>query len=201
MTETHSLVSGYLDRLDRALRDVPTARRKEIVSEIREHIDEATSGAADNASEAEIRTILEQLGDPETIAEDARDRFDVPRRKAGALEGIALVLLLVGGFVGLGLGWIVGVVMLWLSKVWTTKDKIIGTLFVPGGLATTFFLGAFAVGASSSCTTDATFPGGRTECVSELTGPGFLGYLLLAFAILAPIVAAIYLGRRAFGRR
>ena len=196
MTETHSLVSGYLNRLDRALRDVPTARRKEIVVEIREHIDEAAGGTAENASEAEVRTILDQLGDPETIAADARDRFDIPERKGGVLEGFALVLLLVGGLVGMGLGWIVGAVMLWVSKVWTTRDKIIGTLFVPGGLALTFFMGAFAVGATAEVCERS--PSGAEVCSGGGAGTSFLGYLLIAFLVIAPIAAAIYLGRRAF---
>jgi hypothetical protein len=199
MTETHSLVRSYLERLDGALRDVPPARRKEIVSEIREHIGEATGGSAENASEAEVRTILDQLGDPETIAEDARDRFDVPERKGGALEGFALVLLLVGGFIGLGVGWIAGAVMLWVSKVWTTRDKVIGTLFVPGGLALTFFLGAFAMSASAEVCEIS--PGGTQVCSGGGASTSFLGYLLLAFLVVAPIVAAIYLGRHAFSRR
>ena len=30
------------------------------------------------------------------------------------------------------LGWVVGVVLLWISRLWTTRDKLIGTL---GGLS------------------------------------------------------------------
>jgi hypothetical protein len=33
-------------------------------------------------------------------------------------------------------GWLVGVVLLWSSTVWTLRDKLIGTLVIPGGLAT-----------------------------------------------------------------
>ena len=210
MTETHSLVGSYLDRLDRALRDVPSARRGEIVGEIREHIDQAAGGSAEQATEAEIRTILDQLGDPETIAEDARDRLDVPQHKAGPLEGFALVLLLVGGFIGPGFGWIAGVVMLWISKVWTTRDKIVGTMFVPGGLALPFFLAAFAIGATTELAEACEVrPGPRgggrgriTElCTSSTVSSDLLGQILIAAAVILPIAAAIYLGRRAFGRR
>ena len=200
MTDTRSLVTGYLDQLDRALRDVPAARRKEIVSEIREHIDEAAGGTAENASEAEVRTILEQLGDPETIAEDARDRFGVPRKNAGWVEGVAIPLLLLGGFIGMGIGWLFGVILLWASSVWTLKDKIIGTLFVPLGLAGALFFGAFATSASASfsCQGGA---GSLEVCTQANSGPGLFGYLLMAFLVIAPISSAIYLGWRAFGRR
>jgi len=51
----------------------------------------------------------------------------------------AIVLLLGGGFL-VGLGWLAGVVLLWTSAVWTTRDKVVGTLFVPGGLALPFIL-------------------------------------------------------------
>jgi hypothetical protein len=35
----------------------------------------------------------------------------------------------------LPLVWVVGVVLLWRSRAWTLRDKLIGTLVVPGGLA------------------------------------------------------------------
>jgi hypothetical protein len=199
MTDTRSLVEGYLDRLDRTLRDVPAARRKEIVAEIRDHIDEATSGSIADADEAEVRTILDQLGDPETIAEEARDRFDVPKRRAGWVEGLALAFLLIGGFIGPGLGWLVGVILLWVSSVWTIKDKIIGTAFVPGGLAGVFFMAAFAMSAFSSSSSSCT-PGARgiTQCTEAVGGTNPLGYIVMAFLVIAPIASAIYLGRRAF---
>ena len=50
------------------------------------------------------------------------------------LEVFAIVLLLVGGFLA-GIGWIVGVIFLWLSPRWRLSDKLLGTLVWPGGLA------------------------------------------------------------------
>jgi hypothetical protein len=32
-------------------------------------------------------------------------------------------------------GWVIGVVLLWLSPTWTAREKLIGTFVVPGGLA------------------------------------------------------------------
>jgi hypothetical protein len=50
-------------------------------------------------------------------------------------------LLLLGGFVA-GIGWIAGVVLLWASDTWSTREKVMGTLLFPFGLA----LAAFTLG-------------------------------------------------------
>lgn len=64
---------------------------------------------------------------------------ELPRTRRGAHETIAITLLLVGGFLA-GVGWLVGVVLLWLSDVWSLRDKLLGTLVVPGGLAVALYL-------------------------------------------------------------
>ena len=46
-----------------------------------------------------------------------------------------ITLLLIGAFLAV-VGWVVGVVLLWRSRVWTLRDKLIGTLLWPGGLVT-----------------------------------------------------------------
>ncbi len=38
-------------------------------------------------------------------------------------------------------GWIAGVILLWSSRAWNTRDKVIGTLIVPGGLASALIVG------------------------------------------------------------
>ena len=47
------------------------------MDEIAGHIAEARAGV-EHETEADVRNILEGLGDPADIAEDARERFDVP---------------------------------------------------------------------------------------------------------------------------
>jgi hypothetical protein len=51
----------------------------------------------------------------------------------------AIALVLAGGVLA-GVGWLVGVVLLWTSPAWCTRDKLIGTLVPPGGLAGGVFL-------------------------------------------------------------
>ncbi len=59
------------------------------------------------------------------------------------MEVGALVLLLVGGIVLPMFGWLIGVVLLWVSNAWNVRDKVIGTLFVPGGLGLSIFSCSF----------------------------------------------------------
>lgn len=60
----HHLVEDYLADLERCASRLPRDQRGEILSDIRAHVDAA---AADVASEADIRNMLEDLGDPEHI--------------------------------------------------------------------------------------------------------------------------------------
>ena len=137
-SKTDKLVADYLGRLDRELRDLPRARRRELVEEITGHIAEARADL-ETENEASIRSLLDRLGDPADIAAEARGRFGVERHGSG-LDIVALILLLIGGIVLPVVGWVVGVVLLWISETWTTTEKVIGTLVVPGGLALPLFL-------------------------------------------------------------
>jgi hypothetical protein len=111
-------------------------------------------------------------------------------------DPLAIVLLLVGGFLWL-VGWIAGVVLLWLSDVWSIRDKIIGTLLVPGGLVVPAWL--FLVGGvrSTVCFTDRRADGVVvTSCNADGGGVDVLAMVFLAFLVIAPIATAVYLGRK-----
>jgi uncharacterized membrane protein len=148
-TAADRLVDDYLQRLDAELGDLPRARRRELVGEIAEHIAEARS-VLPREGEAEIRTLLDQVGDPADIAAEARERLDVRPRRRGVVEILALIGLLVGGIVLPLLGWFVGLVLLWVSDAWTTREKLVGTFVVPGGLAPAFYLTFAAVSSPES---------------------------------------------------
>lgn len=83
MTQTDELVAAYLARVERAASRLPAGRREELLGDLREHIEiaRAESGAE---SEAEVRTILERLGDPESIVAAADTQTDLPRVTAPA---------------------------------------------------------------------------------------------------------------------
>lgn len=192
----HPAAARYLKDLERELVDLPGPQRREVLTDIRDHIEEA---AAERDDEADIRTILDELGDPGSIASEARQRFGITRRRGGPLEAAAVVLLPIGGLVIPLLGWIAGVVLLWISPVWSVRDKLIGTLVVPGGLLLPAFLGMFGAG-PEACTMA---PGGRgseavTMCSKEPLTSSAVGIVVLVVLVLAPIGTAIYLGRRAW---
>ena len=56
------------------------------------------------------------------------------KTEPGWVEVGALIMLLVGGLVLPVIGWVIGIVLLWTSNVWNVRDKVIGTIFFPGGL-------------------------------------------------------------------
>jgi uncharacterized membrane protein len=200
------LARDYLKRLKKAAANLPRARRKELIEEIESHLSEALPAGA---SEAEALNVLERLGEPADIVAEA-GTGQAPAARAGLNEWLAIPFLLIGGFIFV-VGWFVGVVLLWSSRIWTVRDKLIGTLVVPGGLATGAFLFLFAAPSSMEVTTcsGSVMPVGThgtkvgksvSHCVETGSGGG-VNYLALTLSVILfvvlPILAAIYLGRRA----
>ena len=166
----HREVGEYLRRLQRSMGDLPAERREEILAEIEEHIAEDLAERP-TATDADVRNTLERVGDPADIAAEAREPFGVQVTKPGTpwLEVIALVFLVIPF-----LGSVVGMVLVWVSGKWTTRDKVIATVLVPGGVIASFLL---ALG----------------------SGPGGLGSIetvVLAAPFFFGIPASIFLGVR-----
>ena len=191
----HPLAAKYLERLRRAGRGLPPGRRRELLAEIEGHLSEAIDPSA---PDAQALTVLDKLGEPEAIiAAETAHPDDVPER-GDTRKWAAIILLLLGGFV-VAVGWFVGVFLLWTSRAWTTRDKWIGTLVIPGGLATSLILGLIAIGEPTKkfCTVS---PGGAQRCTpapGQSTPSSALGVAAFALLVLAPIASAIYLARRA----
>ncbi len=194
------LVSEYLSRLDSALAGVPRSRREEILDEISNHIAEERSRLHDE-SDADLRNLLDRVGDPAEVADAARDEANerpaAQMRRIGAVEVLALVLT--------PLIWPAGVILLWLSPAWNLRDKLIGTLVPPGGyLFVVFVLPIVLVQGMSTC------GGGSidgqpiaTTCTGVMALPvweqivvhvALIGGVLLFLAL--PVLVAIYLARR-----
>jgi hypothetical protein len=165
-TDTDKVIDRYLSQLDHALSDLPASRRREIIDEITSHITESRC-LLDHEDEVSIRALLDRIGDPLGIAEEAGAR----RVAARPADSWVPWLLLFGGF-ALFVGWFVGVGLLWSSKVWRVSDKLIGTFVVPGGLLGIVLLSAWLVAA-----------------------PVVEGIVVLVFAVVAPITTAVHLDR------
>lgn len=181
-------VEHYLHDLEEELRDLPPARRRELLEEIREHIGESLAEMPDG-EEAGIRNVLERVGEPAVIAQEARDRFGIRRVKPGIREILVLILLPLGGFLYL-IGWAVGAILLATSTVWTSREKVIGLLVVPGGLLPAGLFGL--MGGSRLCSE--VIENGRV--VSETCSGGmpvWLGWVIIAVLVLGPIWTVFFL--------
>jgi hypothetical protein len=197
MTRADELIADYLKRLERELGDLPRARRREIVDEISAHIDEATAGPQ-ATSETDVLNLLDRLGDPTEIAQEARARFDVEPKRAGATEVWALIMLSIGSIVFPIFGWIVGVALLWSAGVWTRTEKLIGTLVVPGGLGLPAFLLLVAPGSIRECET----VNGSETCSGGWSTLGEIAWFALVAVALASLVyLALRMRRRSAAAR
>lgn len=198
-TVADELVARYLAQLQTALRDLPPGRREELLDEVSEHIAAARAELGPQPTEAQIRTLLERVGDPAAIAAEASPaQVDGSVPSPGWREVATLILLPIGGIIVPLLGWFVGVALLWTSEHWSVRSKLIGTLVVPGGLALPLSLALFPVFTEGCTSSPEPTTGGEasgTVCTGgtpgwlEIVGP-VVGVLLVA----APIATVIYLG-------
>lgn len=213
MTAPHAyeIMAGYLARLEAALVPVPGFRRRELLEDVRAHIAEARSALPDE-TDADVLNILDRLGDPADMAaaeigraEPARMEYVPPsgpgqlptptaRGGSRAIEIVAIVLLLVF--------WPVGVVLLWMSDAWTTRDKLIGTLVPPGGylgvlvIAPIFALGTFGKGCQTISdefgrVVSSTCPSPGAQTVIDVA----LAFIAITY-VVGPIFSAAYLAAR-----
>ena len=138
-------------------------------------------------------------GDRRELVEEIVDaqRPEEASRRGGLRiqEWATIFLLLLGGFLAF-VGWVAGAIMLWSSRAWNTRDKLVGTLVVPGGLATALTL-ALAGATVQKCTS---LNGGPQHCTTHASSSplhNIVFGVLLIFCVIGPIFTAVYLARRA----
>ena len=186
--KTDRLIDDYLRRLEHAAAHLPRARRAELVAEIRDHIETALR-EEQTAGEAAVRNVLDRLGPPEEIVEAAEppsppDALPDDRR-VGALEIVALIALIVPF-----IGWLVGIVLVFVSGAWSRRDKFIGAilLFLP---IVVLSLGLIAGGPGGS---EESIPRGDERHAGEqVESPATLGPAEVAL-FLPGLPSALYLG-------
>lgn len=196
--ETDRLIDDYLRRLEAAAAHLQRSRRAELVAEIREHI-EAALREEDAANEVAVRNILERLGPPEEIVDATEPAPTEGSRDPGRLETAALIALVVP-FVG----WIIGIVLVLLSRAWSRREKIvgIGLALLPAILPFVFLVAQSSSRPASSVPVPAGSGGGPvTDPGSGDSGLGILEIFAIATYFLAGVPSAIYLGLRLRRRR
>ncbi|HET6817338.1 MAG TPA: hypothetical protein VFH66_08970 [Mycobacteriales bacterium] len=207
-------VEAYLRQLNFALSPLPWDQRNEIFTDISDHI--ARELTAVGGEPTAVDDVLRRVGDPHAIAQEAGAPplpMPVPPRTGRGLE-IAAVLLISAGsiFVPL-LGWLVGVVLLWVSRRFTRADKLIGTLLPPFGFFAPFVLAFMPLssGSSTACVTPLQVGsaqpagnGGATavglpaaHCTTVTHGIGAgTGLAILLVLVVAAIYTVVRLSRR-----
>jgi len=177
------LVDHYLTRLAAAAQALPPARRTELLSEIREHIDASMNEGA-GTDETSVRTMLDRLGEPDDIIAAAME-IDPPehpacppnpqkRQQGIGLEVGAVIMLTAGSLIPV-FGWLIGVILLWSSGLWRRSEKILATLVVPGGPGLALIGGGMVYGLAA----------GPAPCIT-ITSNG----LPAAVQVLPPAVAS-----------
>lgn len=198
MTAPHAdqLIEGYLARISAAAADFPAAARNELLDDMRAHIAEARSRESEE-TDAAILNILDRLGEPSVVVAEARDRLGLRRAapiRPGLVEIAAVVLL---PFV-----WVAGVILLWWSPAWKTRDKILATIASLGGYPTVMILilltGHAVAVSGGGCTSVSDSTGAIISNVC--TGPSILeiiGIIVRVVAMIAiyllPILTSVYL--------
>lgn len=122
--EQNPAIAAYLEELRLRAEPLSPARREELLLEIRSHIGTALPP---EASEAQVRQMLDRLGSPAEIMSAELD--DAPPPTVAPLEereltGLALLLLL-GGAVLPPVGYLVGGVLIGLSRRWPPAARVL----------------------------------------------------------------------------
>jgi hypothetical protein len=195
-TQTDRLVDEYLRRLEAAAAHLQRSRRAELVAEIREHIETALR-QEDAANEVAVRNVLERLGPPEEIVDAAEPPPAEPAGRAGKLEITALLALLVPV-----LGWLVGMVLVFVSEAWSRRDKLVAA----GLLLLLLLLPAFAIVAESGGVDESVPVGSSGTPVTGDPGPAHQELssstdteamvVATLLGLLAGLPSALYLGWR-----
>lgn len=200
MTAPHAsdIINGYLSRLESETAGIPRTERRELIDGVREHIAAARDQMPEE-TDAALLNLLDRLGDPADLAREERDRLGLraPDPSRSRLLEVAAVVLT-------PLIWPIGIILLWTSNAWNVRDKLIGTLIVPGGLFTSLIV-FFTVTAMDVQSCRAGYvqrslvqqARQTTTCTGGISGiSGVLAALTLVLILFAPILTAIYLAIR-----
>lgn len=216
-------VQDYLARLRDTAAALPPGRREELLGEIQGHIGEALASAGRD-DQVTVQQVLDRLGEPEDIVAAELDGrppvppvagprgadtmpfppgTPIPVRPSTTLELAAMLMLTLGSAL-IGIGWLIGVALLWTSRRWRVREKLLGTLVVPGGPALVLlWLPAVATQECASSSSTNLTTGVSGPMVEHCTGPAVPNWLSLPLALAAivlPVVVAVVLYRRAVDR-
>jgi len=140
-TRLNPLAEDFLRRLDAEARMLPDQDREDLLTELRSHLE---AGLGEDASDADVRNLLADVGSPADIVAAATSELDadsaVGQRASGrtpsdrrddpwgTVEIVAVLGLTVGAILIPVLGPLVGLCFAWASTRWTTREKVVATV-------------------------------------------------------------------------
>lgn len=195
-TLQHPLVLDYLTRLEAAAASLAPDARAELLTDLGAHIEEAASHT--DGSDDAIRAVLDRLGPPEEAAREAGAApVAPPPPVASVTDSVALEMwalaLLVGSVVMCvsivliplaPLALITGLVLLFLSRRWSLRDKLLGlAAYGIGGPLTLVALVSAPFAVSTESCSGGTRPDGTTWEQCSGGAPGWLPWAAVALGI------------------
>jgi hypothetical protein len=187
----HPLVSDYLTRLTQEARRLPDDQARDLVADLTEHIGVGLGAAP---SEVEVRNLLDRLGTPAEVVDAAGPQPSsspapggTAAGEVGGLELGAVIALFVAEVLFIlvplaALVWVVGLVLLLLSKAWSGREKLRGFLSLATGFPLMFVILSLSlvVGSVESCTGSASSAGETTMVCTSSGPPPWIGWIVLA---------------------
>jgi uncharacterized membrane protein len=187
---THPLVMDYLDRLHRETVRLPADQGRELVADIRGHLDAALGG---DPTEAQVRETLDRLGEPAELV-DAAGGAEPSRRDqgSGAREAAAVVLLLASAvlFVLWPVAvpmWVAGLVLVVVARRWDVGDKVRAAVVLGSAMPlTTVVVGVLGLAAWS--VTECTQGSDGAQVCTSSGGAPWVGWVVVALAVAYVVV-------------
>ncbi len=129
--QQEKIIREYLQEIEDELQGVSRKAKREFLREIESHLLEEWE-MTEEKSQVALLNMLERFGDPTVIAAE----FQGKRESLGTPSWVIILLTV---FV-----WPVGIVLAWLSPLWSRRDKAIAT-FIPVLSLILLLVGSFAV--------------------------------------------------------
>jgi hypothetical protein len=132
-----------------------------------------------------------RIGDPADIAAEARERFGIADGPAATWRESTAVVLLLAGWLAPFLGTIVALILLWISRVWSWRQKVAATFLMPGTLLlpAAFLVTLSSEGSVSGCPVQVG-GGGPVPCDTGGGGGGVGPIEILALLVLFALIGA-----------
>ena len=215
MITTTSVLDDYLAEITMFAQGLSPERRAELLSGIAEHFREAQAEGSVNDVDS-ARALVARLGDPEMIVRDAGAADDITdphstplsRLRSTHTELAAVLWLTIGSFLPL-VGWFIGLRIVWTSRLWSARDRVVAALVIPGGPFVALLLaGQLAALTHFTCSfgssgTIGTLDGPVTSmtpvahaCTQPTLNPT-LGLLLAVLLLAASLAGPFHLWQRA----